>query len=75
MRSAVAQLPPNTVVLEVGPHHVLQAALRQCNAQLPYACTLKRDADAVASMAQAVGALWCKGVSPNWPVSCRWLSD
>jgi acyl transferase domain-containing protein len=65
-KAACAAIPEDAVVLEVGPHAIMRAPLRQNCATLPYVNTMKKGDDATLSVREAVAGLWRKGAALKW---------
>jgi fatty acid synthase len=65
-KAACAAIPEDAVVLEVGPHAIMRAPLRQNCAGLPYVGTMKKGDDATLSLREAVAGLWRKGAALKW---------
>ena len=67
-KGACSAIPEDAVLLEVGPHAIMRAPLRQNCAALPYVNTMKKGEDATLSLREAVAGLWRKGAALKWSV-------
>lgn len=67
-KGACSAIPADAVLLEVGPHAIMRAPLRQNCAALPYVNTMKKGDDATLSLREAVAGLWRKGAALKWDV-------
>lgn len=67
-KGACSAIPEDAVLLEVGPHAIMRAPLRQNCAALPYVHTMKKGEDATLSLREAVAGLWRKGAALKWSV-------
>ena len=67
-KGACGAIPEDAVLLEVGPHAIMRAPLRQNCAALPYVHTMKKGEDATLSLREAVAGLWRKGAALKWSV-------
>ena len=56
------------MLLEVGPHAIMRAPLRQNCAALPYVNAMKKGEDATLSLREGVAGLWRKGAALKWDV-------
>jgi acyl transferase domain-containing protein len=69
----LTELGPGTAHLEVGPHSAMAGPLRQIYEETgysaPYTSVLKRGQDSCTAFLEALGKLFCFGMSPNIPVS------
>lgn len=65
-KAACGAIPEDAVVLEIGPHAIMRAPLRQNCAALPYVNTMKKGEDATLSVREAVAGLWRKGAALKW---------
>ena len=65
-KAACAAIPEDAVLLEVGPHAIMRAPLRQNCAALPYVGSMKKGDDATLSLREAVAGLWRKGAALKW---------
>lgn len=67
-KGACSAIPEDAVLLEVGPHAIMRAPLRQNCAALPYVNAMKKGEDATLSLREAVAGLWRKGAALKWDV-------
>lgn len=67
-KGACAAIPEDAVLLEIGPHGIMRAPLRQNCAALPYVGCMKKGDDATLSLREAVAGLWRKGAALKWAV-------
>jgi hypothetical protein len=67
-KGACSAIPEDAVLLEVGPHAIMRAPLRQNCAALPYVNAMKKGEDATLSVREAVAGLWRKGAALKWDV-------
>jgi fatty acid synthase len=67
-KGACGAVPEDAVLLEVGPHAIMRAPLRQNCAALPYVNAMKRGEDATLTLREAVAGLWRKGAALKWEV-------
>ena len=67
-RTACSAIPEDAVLLEVGPHAIMRAPLRQNCKDLPYVNAMKKGEDAEISIREAVAGLWRKGAAMTWEV-------
>lgn len=67
-KAACAAIPEDAILLEVGPHAIMRAPLRQNCAALPYVGSMKKGDDATLSLREAVAGLWRKGAALKWAV-------
>lgn len=66
-RQACSNIPKDVIVLEIGPHALLRAALRQNRPDLQYLYTMKRGESSVETLQDAIADLWLKGATVRWP--------
>ena len=67
--AAVAAIPQDAVLVEIGPHSVMKSPLRQGRPELPYVPLMQKGACGVSSLSRAVGDLWLKGATLQWPTN------
>ena len=67
-KGACSAIPEDALLLEVGPHAIMRAPLRQNCAALPYVNVMKKGEDATLSLREAVAGLWRKGAALKWEV-------
>ncbi|CAK0731645.1 hypothetical protein CVIRNUC_000023 [Coccomyxa viridis] len=65
---ATAAIPKDAVLLEVGPHALLRAPLRQNLPGHQYCHTMKKGSNAVETVRECATDLWRKGAAMQWPV-------
>lgn len=65
--AAVAAVPKEALLLEIGPHSVLRSPVRQGRPELPYVPLMQKGVCGVSSLDRAVADLWLKGCSLQWP--------
>ena len=64
--AAATDIPDNALLVEIGPHSILRAPLRQSRPDLSYVGTMKKGECGVASLANAVADMWSNGVPVTW---------
>ena len=65
--SAMAAIPSDAVLVEIGPHSVLRSPLRQGRPELGYVALMQKGNCGLSSLSRAVGDLWLKGAALHWP--------
>ena len=63
---AAKAVPNGALLLEIGPHSILRAPLRQSRPDLGYVSLMKKGTDGVSTVSSAVGDLWRSGVAVHW---------
>lgn len=65
--AAMAAIPSDALLVEIGPHSVLRSPLRQGRPELSYVSVMQKGKCSVQSLGRAVGDLWLKGAALSWP--------
>jgi fatty acid synthase, animal type len=61
-KDACMAVPDGVVMLEIGPHSILRALIRQCRPELRYVATMQKGTNAMMTLRAAVGELWRLGI-------------
>ena len=64
---AMAAIPSDAVLVEIGPHSVLRSPLRQGRPDLGYVALMQKGKCGLGSLSRAVADLWLKGAAIQWP--------
>lgn len=60
---AMSQLPANAIALEIGPHSVLRALIRDCVPSLKYVSLMSKDTNDFEAFKLGIGRLWTLGAN------------